>query len=727
MLRYPWTTFEILTIDDFIAVKELITAVNPRIAAFDTETDGLHIIKSTPFLFIFGFFNKTEKKHHIILVDKDQTHGMYAYYIKELLNLTKDCDVVLGHNVKYDLHMLRNIGINYQSTNISDTMFYIRYGHPALTPKNGGPPLALKDYTAQYLTRDAKYHEQLLKKEQTTIATNYNNRLFYLLKTKNPTYTPKYIKDFFKKDRLNSPEDLPKDAYEIYTTWRKIELPKDVEKNITTLVESSNIPYTRINRTLLKKYATLDVVYTLEIYHQLQPIVEYQQNTHAIAIENKLLWPLLEMERVGLDVDTAYLKASKTRLKSYILSQREHLEQITQEQFQIGQHTIIKKILEKLLNTELESTNKTKLNRLLAELKANSPEHVCIDIIKTINRLRTMEKWYSTYILRFENQLKHSKKIYTQINQVGTVSGRVTSDFQQFPKEGIYDHEDTLLFQPRRMVIVPKDDNFDALVLIDYSQIELRLQALYTILLNAPDLNLTRAYMPYRCTNKEGIKFNYNNPKHLKNIFEQDWFLDESGELWKPTDIHGKTAEKAFDTTPDDPNFSKYRSKAKTINFAKNYGATIKAISEQFPDYSLEMIQKIDAAYYETYPGIRAYQDYCYKIAENPYVTNLYNVRYYGLSGHKIINILIQGSAAFLLKTKIIEIYEYSKAHQIKSQFQMNIHDELIWKKHKSESAVFTTFQTIMEDLNTLVPLVAEISIAYENWADKKEIKEVPT
>ena len=48
-------------------------------------------------------------------------------------------------DVKFDLHMLANIGLPYTKENVSDTMFYIRYAHDALTPANGGPPLGLKD------------------------------------------------------------------------------------------------------------------------------------------------------------------------------------------------------------------------------------------------------------------------------------------------------------------------------------------------------------------------------------------------------------------------------------------------------------------------------------------------------------------------------------------------------------------------------------------------------
>ena len=87
-----------------------------------------------------------------------------------------------------------------------------------------------------------------------------------------------------------------------------------------------------------------------------------------------------------------------------------------------------------------------------------------------------------------------------------------------------------------------------------------------------------------------------------------------------------------------------------------------------------------------------------------------------------MINMLIQGSGAYFLKWKIRQLYDYSKAHGIKSRFQMNIHDELSWEKHKDESMdIFYEFQRIMETwADSLVPIVAEMEVSTSTWANKK-------
>ena len=52
-----------------------------------------------------------------------------------------------------------------------------------------------------------------------------------------------------------------------------------------------------------------------------------------------------------------------------------------------------------------------------------------------------------------------------------------------------------------------------------YSQLELRVQAFYTILVGQTDYNLCRSYMPYDCHHyKTGEQFDYKNPKETFEI-----------------------------------------------------------------------------------------------------------------------------------------------------------------------------------------------------------------
>ena len=257
--------------------------------------------------------------------------------------------------------------------------------------------------------------------------------------------------------------------------------------------------------------------------------------------------------------------------------------------------------------------------------------------------------------------LTEDNMLYTTINQVGTVSGRITSDFQQFPKEGIT-HNGEMIFNPRKLVKVFGEE-YPEIIYLDYSQIELRIQALYTILIGHPDKDLCRAYMPYDCIASNGMPFDHTNKECLKR-WNEEWYLKEDPSIqWTPLDVHGHTTKIAFEITEDDPDFKKHRHTGKTVNFAKNYGASVGRIAVMFPEYDIEQIRKIDNSYYIAFPGIKKYHEYCMALARcQSYATNLFGRRYYNVSGHNLINMLIQGSGADLLKEKIYEIWCYSRA-----------------------------------------------------------------
>lgn len=717
MLKYNWTKTTITTnrqANDMIA---LFNKIKPKVGAFDTETTGLHIIKDKPFLFQFGFIHPELKEGYTFAVDLERQPELARAVISHWHKLASSLEIYLGHNVKFDLHMLTNIGLPYTTENISDTMFYIRYAHDALTPTNGGPPLGLKDYTARYIDASAKYHEKLLATERTEIAKSLNNQLRY-----RTGKSLGFIKEFFS-DPIADYNDLPEDIRQGYIEWLNNDVPLYLQNRVESLVESNMIRYNTLNRKNLTTYAHYDIVYTLEIYLLLKDTVKARGNEIGLKFENDLIYPLYEMERVGFAVDKTYIENARIRLKEYIKERREVLHSIAGQEVKIGQHALIKSILQNM-NVNITSTNSGELDLI----KKNLNNERAIEFINIVQELRTLEKWYSAYITRFLNDLKRDDRLYTTINQVGTVSGRVTSDFQQFPKDAIKTVDGEEIFQPRKMVR-PTGGDYNAIVYLDYSQIELRFQALYTILVGHPDLNLCRAYMPYKCISPSGVLFDYTNPDHVSH-WDGEWYYQElPKEHWEATDVHGATTTEATGLKKGDPGFKEARSKiGKRTNFAKNYGAKYNKIKEMFPDKTEEEVKRIDEAYYKAFPGVKQYHEYCYQRAQYFSCTsNLFGIKYYGVSGHKLVNMLVQGSAAYYLKWKIRQVYDYCKANNIKSRFQMNIHDELSWERHVDDGPeVFFKFKEIMQDWQEgYVPIVAEMDATNTTWASKKGVDNI--
>lgn len=720
-----WYSHDITRIEDAYKMVDLFNDdyVDIIAAGFDTETTGLHIIYDRPFLFQFGWCTATHG--HTFAVDIELDAKLAERTITMWSVLAARAPKYLAHNVKFDLHMCQNMKYPYYFPNISDTTIWIRLGTDAIPERKGGAPLGLKPFAVRYISKDARLMDSKLQLERSEISKGFNVKLRKAL-----GWSMKQIETFFK-DKLNTVNDLPAGSRMAYLRW-KSELPLYLQRTITGWVDKDDIAYNTLDRATVTHYGHLDIVWLLEAYMALKDVVALRGNLDAIAREEANIYPLIDMENVGLKIDYPYLCGCQQKLKTYIRTRRKDLETLAQCPIKASQNKAILELLQKL-GVTVTTTESEELSRTLSDLKREGVNQTAIEFIETLQELRTLEKWYSTYIMRFIKDFRpEDGKIYTTVFQAGTVSGRVTSDFQQFPKASIASVTGEELFHPRKLVLA-QDGDFDAIVYLDYSQIELRLQAFYTILVGEPDLNLCRAYSPFKCftilDNGIVLPYDYKDKWCIKHAYDRDWFYEEEPtKKWVPLDVHGATTKIAFGIDETDPSFHDLRYKGKRVNFAKNYGAQFGKIREMFPEYDDETIHRIDDAYYLAFPGVKAYHSYCYRMAtQHAYMQNLFGVKYYGASGHNLINMLIQGTGAYFLKWKIVQVSEFMKEHHMKSQLMMQIHDELQFKKHKDDNpALFFEIKKIMETWDdTYMPIIADMEVATTTWAGKYEVGNV--
>ncbi len=158
----------------------------------------------------------------------------------------------------------------------------------------------------------------------------------------------------------------------------------------------------------------------------------------------------------------------------------------------------------------------------------------------------------------------------------------------------------------------------------------------------------------------------------------------------------------------------------------KNYGAQLGKIKEMFPDRSHDECVKLNDAYYTAFPGVKTYHNYCYNRATYSHTVNMFGVKYYNVSGHKLINMLVQGSAAYYLKLKLVELDQYIRKNNLKTRMQMNIHDEVDFEIAEGELNELWNFKKIMESWEEgYVPIVSDPEFSVTNWAEKEELKSV--
>ena len=677
MERIEWTHKLIENIEDarqFLTIyKHCLKGERVLASAFDTETTGLHPVLDVPFLFQCGWLERvgTRLLGYVGVVDLFE-HPELKAFIVNWNNLTEHAPLYLGHNVNFDQHMTENIGCRYKKwDNMSDTQFYIRASSDAIQTDKGGESLALKDWAVRHIAVDANKYEKNLKQLRTAKAKQYNQELISELGIKK-----KQLDDFFK-DKLNDASDLPDELRSKYYAWHT-KLPEYLQHQVFGTVESDMIRYSEIDRQAVIEYSFYDIEYTLTCWFLCDPVVKVRDNYEQIRRENQALPDFYGMERVGFLVDKQYINNAKQRTKEYTLRRRKDLCMLAGQELRCSQHDSIKSILLNKYGIHMDSVGKDELEKLLKNMRVRYPDAEVIEFVETIQELRTLEKWYSTYIRKFDYQLAVSDRIYTSINQCGAVSGRITCDFQQFPKEGLTTLGGEELFDPRRMVIVDKNSDYDSIFYLDYSAQELRVQALWTYLIGHPDHGMLRAYCPWDCHNELGQQWDPEDDKMVSTYREHQWFQNEDNKPWVKTDLHGKMTHAIYPTlSEDDPEWHDKRYIGKRANFMKNYGGSYQCVRDTFFWLSDEECHAIDEGYYKAFPGVKEYHQWCFEYAKQPYAENLYGVKYYGVKGHNLRNMLVQGSAAYMTKERTHAVNEYLKEKGYKSRIIIPIHRQV--------------------------------------------------
>ncbi len=719
---FGYKTLELKTIKDVKEMEWDFAISNTRYFAYDTETTGLNFMKDVPFLVIFGF------DKNIYLWDptfKEATEAMYR-----IIKTTNK--MLFAHNAKYDYHMMNNIGTPIpDGIELSDTITLFRLISAC---DDDFQSMRLEKLGEKYVHPTAKFAGHEIKKliehmkaeRKKIVCSNY---------------------------KLLTGEKSTKDAWETFSN--RVRFITEYHECFDDYKEPNYYDAFKKDPELVKKYAIDDVVIILEFLDKAGSIYAnkyWDYDTKSIdnrtwKRENSLIRGIATMERNGFKVDVDYLIKSHYKIEEFRNKLYDKLHKLTGDTWKVGQHVEIKKFFMNKFGLELEKSDKKAINQL-----SHHENKDIADIAKLIIKLRTVDKWLSTYIDGVLNKIIEVNgewKLYTSLNNNGAISGRVSCDLQQMPKyainetdddnellldESLTDDDGSELFHPRKFVI-PSDGY--KLYFLDFSQMELRIQAYYSILVGHTDYNLCRAYMPYDCYMVEPVAsdrvyFDYKNPEHIKHAYDWEWFNNSDGKPWEPTDLHTKTTLTAFPEFTDQTETKEFKKKwrylGKATNFAKNYGCGAKTLASNL-NVDLETATKLSDAYNDAYPGVLEYQKAVQaELNLKGYVTNLYGRRYYlekSTNFYKGNNYLIQGTGADALKEAEIEICEYLKDK--KSRFILPIHDELAIEVHPDEeSYVPKKVKEILEGCGKViknVPMVVEVEMTETNWADKKEVE----
>lgn len=654
----------------------------------DTETTGLNIIIDKPFLIQYGLVDENLQLTKTILFDPT-TDIKERQYFEMLLQIIP---TIVGHNIKFDIHMLINAGFKqsyFIDKNYIDTAVMARLvvNHDEQADKTF--LVGLKKLAVRYLGINSADEEHKLKAEL--------GRLIMAHKQK--------MKDhFIAKGLWNmslSRTEETKEINQIYGSWNKYyHLYAHLAKERGLFLKANPAP-TYADVSNVRTYALTDIKLTHGLFKLwYQKLVSIRQDDTLKRV-SAAVWPLIIMERKGMSVDLKRLLDDRNKLLAE-LAVCKIIDPRNGEEIKIGQHAKLKELYEYESGMSLVGADKHVRNEI-QHLSASA---------KIADYISNMNKYMTTYITGILNKMVpigNEFKIFTDYNLAGTITGRLSGDFQQFPKEPL-ELKTGDKINIRSWFIVPNNDKY--MFYFDYSQLELRLQCEWTnIVCGEPDLNMARAFSPYKCM-KIGDKF----------YLEEDLNTE-----WKPVDLHGLTTKHAFPSIDEThPDWDHYRKLGKMTNFAVNYGASAPKIQEALKvdyDTALALVN----GYKKAFPGVVAFKKWVgNRVWSADHIPNLFFRRYYSRNRHQLQNWLVQGSGADLLLLKLREVFNYirNKPHW---NFLITVHDEIGFTCTDIPEAQLrqevNEIKELMSYHMSAVDVLADVEYTTTTWADKENWK----
>ena len=652
---------------------------------YDTETTGLNIISDKPFMFQYGLVD-----HNLQLVSSDWFHvkdkAKMDVFKQHLLSL----NTIVGHNIKFDVHMAINAGFDkeiFMNKNFIDTSVLARLvvDHDTQTDKTFSA--GLKTLGVRYLGIDSNTEERALKMELSRLVSEHKEKMKVYFVAQGVWDT--------KLTQTNQTKLIN----DIYLNWNKVfHLYPQYTQHRKAFLQSNPEPtYEQCSNVVT--YGMTDIKLTHGLLKLWFPKAVQLQQVDTLKRISNATYPLVIMERQGLAVDVQQVLKDRAKIVDE-LSKTNIVDPRTNTIYSIGQHAKLKELYEYESGEQLESSDK----ETRAEIESKSPA------AKAANYIAKLDKYLNTYVRSILDKLTlvgKEYRVFTQYNLAGTITGRLSSDFQQFPKDAITLADGTEI-NIRSWFVVPKQDKY--MFYFDYSQMELRLQCEWTNIVNGhPDINMVRAFSPYKCIEKDG-----------------KYFLEEDPtKEWKATDLHALTAKNAFPNIDEThPDWKQYRNLGKRTNFAVNYGAAAPKIQEALK-VDFPTAQALVQGYRKAFAGVVAFGKW---ISNRVYVTdnipNLLLRRYYSRNKHQLQNWLVQGSGADILLLKLREIFEYikTKPHW---KFMITVHDELGFVcsdiPQEQLKREVKDIQKLMTHSMSAVDIISDVEYTTTKWSEKDE------
>jgi DNA polymerase I len=401
-------------------------------------------------------------------------------------------------------------------------------------------------------------------------------------------------------------------------------------------------------------------------------------------VEIPLAPVLARMERAGVAIDLHVLDELRDRLASRMGELEREVHDHAGRTFNVGSGPQLQQVLFEELALPKTRRIKTGYSTDASAMQSLLGLH---PIVEAVLEWREVSKLLTTYVDALPPLVDpQTGRIHTTLSQTIAATGRLSSSHPNLQNIPVRREEGREI----RRAFVP-GEGFTALLVADYSQIELRIMA------------------------------------HLSG---DEGLLDAFG---SHEDIHATTAAKVFDLPLEDVDGA-LRDRAKAVNYGLAYGLTAFGLGQQLqipPDEAQEIVD----AYFERFPKVRSFLDAAVADAtRDGYTTTLFGRRRYlpdlrsdnrnrrQMAERMALNAPIQGTAADVIKLAMIELAHALDRSGLATQLLLQVHDEVILEvpDGEMEAAEELVVDTLSSVVELAVPLDVDTAFG-PTWFDTQK------
>jgi DNA polymerase-1 len=439
-----------------------------------------------------------------------------------------------------------------------------------------------------------------------------------------------------------------------------------------------NFFFHKVPKEVMEPYAIADGLTTFELGEwQLEKLAQMDKTKKEKAApilplyetEKKITRVLQEMEEIGVQLDVPYVQRSLVLEKAKYENAASRFEELTGKPFKDSDKLFVDVFREHGLTYGLTEKGNPSFKKEFLEPQLESP------IVASILEYRDSFKVAGSYYQTFLHFMDSWGVLHANIKQSGAATGRfsVTDPALQTLKkdEEETDEEDALDQETKSQVrrcLVPREGYIFAM--LDYKQMEYR------------------------------VMLDYAGEMALIELVKQGM------------DIHQATADMVGIT----------RKQAKTLNFALLYGTGVRKLAKMLKITEAEAT-KLKAKYFAKLPNVERFVKNVIATARSE--GRLYNKfgRVYSFLdknfAYKGPNYIIQGGCSDAMRMAMLGCYEILKG--TKSRMLMQIHDELLFEIHKSETHLVPQLKEIMKNAypHRLLPMDVDIEWSDKSWQEK--------